>query len=97
MAGHHHDRTRQPVAVLPFAQQRNAVGAGHPDVQQHCVERLIGELCTGGLGMLGHADPVALVLEDVADQRTDVGLVVYNQDVRLRHGVVRDRCVGATV
>ena len=35
VARHHHDRARSPVRLRPFAQQCDAIGVRHPDVQQH--------------------------------------------------------------
>ena len=35
VARHHHDRAGGAVRLRPFAQQRDAVGVRHPDVQQH--------------------------------------------------------------
>jgi hypothetical protein len=39
VAGHHDDRHRQQAVALPFLEQGDAVGIGHPDVEQHQVGR----------------------------------------------------------
>jgi hypothetical protein len=35
VAGHHDDRHGQQAVALPFLEQRDAVGIGHPDIEQH--------------------------------------------------------------
>jgi hypothetical protein len=40
VARHHHDRAGPSVGLGPLAQQRDAVGVGHPDVEQHEVRRV---------------------------------------------------------
>ena len=35
VARHHDDRAGRAVRLRPFAQQRDAVGVGHPDIEQH--------------------------------------------------------------
>jgi len=61
VARHHDDRRSERLRLLPLPQQADAVGIGHPDVEQHEVRRLAG---AGGarLGCVrGHVHRVALL------------------------------------
>ena len=81
MTGHHHDGHRQLAGGAPFAQQRNAVGVRHPDIEQH-ERRLHPQPIRARLaGVLGERDPVALVLQDLGEELANADFVVDDQDV----------------
>ncbi len=67
--------------ALPFAQQRDAVGVGHPDVEQY----EIGELpCARGARLAGVAGDVHVITflgENLLEKAANVGLVIDDQNV----------------
>ena len=96
---HHDDRHRQLRRRAPFAQQRDAVGVGHPDVEQHERRLLALPVRARFARVLGERDAIALVLQDLRKQLADADFVVDDQDFPgLRHARIRhasaslDRC-----
>ncbi len=83
--GQHDHRETQHVLLGPFAQQRDAVGVGHPDVQQHEVRLLACAGAARGGGIGRRLDLVAFLGEDLAQQPADVGLVVDDENSRRTH------------
>ncbi len=80
VAGHHDDRHRQQRIRAPFAQQRDAVGVRHPDVEQHERGLLALPVRARFARVLGERDAIALVLQDLRQQLADADLVVDDQD-----------------
>ncbi len=83
--GHDDDRTVQIAVFRPFAQQRDAVGIGHPDIEQDQIELRCGPRVTSGTGVAGNRHAVAFVRQDVLNQRPNVGLVVDYQYLGICH------------
>ena len=77
--GHHHHRHRQQSVARPLAQQRHAVGVGHPDVEQH--ERRLRALAIGArfAGVLRRGHAIAFVLEDFRQQFANADFVVDDE------------------
>src|SRR6266568_1001147 len=96
VSGHHDHRHRELAARGPFTQQRDAVGIGHPDVEQD--ERRFGAAAIAArlARVLGQTYPVTLVLQDLGEQLADADLVIDDQNLlRLRHHVLvpsRGKC-----
>jgi hypothetical protein len=86
VAGHHDHRAGQALVLVPLLEQADAVEIGHPDVEQHQVRAALAQRVSRRLAVLGAADGVALVLEDVLHRLSDVGLVVHDEDVGRAHG-----------
>jgi hypothetical protein len=81
MAGKHDHREAQLLRIRPLAQQRDAVGVRHPDVEQHEV-RLLARTRSARLGRVGgHLHLVTLVAEDLPQRLADVRLVVDDEDL----------------
>jgi hypothetical protein len=80
VARHHHHRHREQARGTPLAQQRDAVGVRHPDVEQD--QRGLGAraVAAGLLRVLGDRDAIALVLQDLGQQLADADLIVDDQD-----------------
>jgi hypothetical protein len=96
VARHHDDRAIQRAGRGPFAQQGDAVGAGHPDVEQDGVEMLDRACRLRRRDVLRDGYAISLVFEDVANPGPDVGFVIDHQDVSGRHES-RKRNEGPTV
>ncbi len=84
VAGHDHHRKIQP-RPGPAFEQAQAVLAGHPDIQQHQAGLLPADTGTGGVGVLGNVNAIALVDQDVLDQVADIGFVVDDEDRASTH------------
>ena len=78
----HHDDGARRAALRPFAQQRDAVGVGHPDIEQDEIELLPFARAARFLRVGGRRDVVAFFAQDLIDQSPNVGLVVDNQNSR---------------
>ena len=95
--------TGQPSALVgrPFAQQRDAIDVGHPDVEQHEIRRLPRARGARLLGVGGDIHLVALFGENLLQETADVRLVVDHQNVcrahalSLRNSPRRSRCAEA--
>ena len=84
VAGHHHDRHRQLAARGPFLEQRDAIGVGHPDVEQHEVWASALTNAPRIACALGERNLVTLVGQDLGEELADADFVVDDQD--LCHG-----------
>ena len=85
VAGENDDRAAQRMLLVPFAQQRDAVHVGHPDVEQHEVGLLARGRAARG-GRVGRdLDLVALLREDLGEQSPDIGLVIDDENSRRSH------------
>ena len=99
VAGHHHDRAGRAVRLRPFAQQRDAVGVRHPDVQQHQVGIVLRADGARLGGVRGDVYFVAFVREDLLQEPADLGFIIDDQYARCAHarsllGPVRRSRVG---
>jgi hypothetical protein len=81
---HHHHRHGELPARRPLLEQRDAVGVGHPDVEQHEVGPAALAQPPRVAGAFRQHHLVALVRQDLRQQLADADLVVDDQD--LRHG-----------
>ncbi len=76
--GHHDHRAVVAVGDRPLAQQRDAVGVRHPDVEQH----EIGQLRRAGAARLrrvgGDFHLVAFLGKDLLEKPADVRLIVHH-------------------
>jgi hypothetical protein len=89
VAGHDDHRHCQLSVRRPFAQQRHAVGIGHPDVEQDEGRLRIRTIVPGLAGIFCHADLVAFVPQNFGQQVTDTDFVIDYQDFfRLRYQFV---------
>ncbi len=77
---HHHHRHVELAVGRPLLEQGDAVGVGHPDVEQHHVgtHRVAGGARGGRV--LGEQDVVALVAEDLREQFADTDFVVERSE-----------------
>ena len=87
MTGHHDHRTSQGLAVRPFAQQGDAIGSGHPDVQKHKIGLVIDPGRPRFVSIGGNRDLVALLAENFLQQRPDIQFVVDNQNLWITHAL----------
>ena len=85
MTRHDHDGTLQVAAFRPFTQQRDAVGIGHPDVEQDQIEPLIRTSGTRLFRISGSCDVIPFITENFLNQSPDIGLVIDNQNMRNAH------------
>ena len=85
--GHHHHRAAVGGRGRPFAQQRDAVDIGHPDVEQHQVRDLARARGARLRRVGGDVHLVALLGEDFLQQAADVGLVIDHQNVWTAHAL----------
>ena len=81
MAAHHDDGHGQQITARPFLEQGDAIGIGHPDIEQH---QVVGGLqarltCLGRI--LGQIDRMPFIIEDFGEQLADAMLVVDHQNV----------------
>ena len=68
------------LVCAPLTQQRDAVGIRHPDIEKHQIGS-VPDITGSGLGCVcGNRDLIAFVLENIADDLSDIGLVVNNQN-----------------
>ena len=82
---HDDHRAAQVVAVRPLPEQRDAVRIRHPDIEQNQVESLRGAGIACLLRVRRAGNTVAFVTEDVLDQISDIGFVVDDEYMRVRH------------
>ena len=85
--GHHDDRAAVGDARGPFAQQRDAVDVGHPDVQQHEIGDLPRARGARLRGVGGDVHLVAFLGEDLLQQAADVRLVIDHENVWVTHAL----------
>ena len=78
---HDDDGALQGAALLPFAQQADAVGIGHPDVEEDELRFIALVQLAGFFGVGGGVGGVAFVAEDVGEGVEDAGFVVDDEDV----------------
>ena len=81
-------RHRPGALLLDLAVERQAVHAGHLQVQQGDVVGLLPHQLQGRRAVVGEVDPVAQVGEDVAEVAADVRIVVDDEDRGPLSGVV---------
>jgi hypothetical protein len=78
----HHDHGTAGAVLGPFFEQRDAVGVGHPNVEQNEIELALfasgARLFSVGCGR--HL--VAFFAQDLFDQSSNVGFVVDDQNAR---------------
>ena len=79
MARHHHHRHGELAARRPLLQQRDAVGVGHPDVEQHEIGPAALAQAARVACAFGEHDLMALVGQDFRQQLADAYLVVDYQ------------------
>src|SRR2546422_7660470 len=80
-AGHEHDPARLiGVATLELAIEGGAVELGHPDVDHHQVESLIGEECERLDAVRRARRAVTVARQDVLEQLGEHRIVVDDQD-----------------
>ena len=94
LGGEHHHRG---VACLADAAAHfQAVHAGHHHVQQHHVGFDLIELFQAFLAVVGHRDLIALLGQVQPQQFADVGIVVHDEDLFVRHnGFLPFLCLNA--
>jgi len=80
VSGHHHDRHVEMACGVPLLEQRDAVGIGHPDVEQHKVRAHLATYPPRRGGMLGQADIVSLVDKYLGEQLADADLIINDQN-----------------
>ncbi|MPM34847.1 hypothetical protein SDC9_81437 [bioreactor metagenome] len=81
VAAHHDDGHGEHAGCGPFLEQRDTVGVGHPDVEQHQIVDVIltSVACLGGV--LCEVYAVPLVVQDFRQQVPDTQFVVNHQNV----------------
>ena len=79
---HHDDRHGQQAVALPFLEQRDAVGIGHPDVEQDQVGRAGWRALAGLLRVFGQLHRMALVAQDFREQLADAHFIINYEYVR---------------
>ena len=95
VAGHHDDRATGAAALAPFAQQRDAVGVRHPDVQQHEVRATRAALLARRCGVARGKHGKTFILEGVLHRLADIGFIVDDEDRGRDHaGLSRKRDSG---
>jgi len=78
--GHHHHRHVEMTGDMPLLEQRDAIGVGHPDIEQDEVRTQLAAYPARRRGVLGHPDIVALVDQNLRKQFADADFVVNDQD-----------------
>jgi hypothetical protein len=61
---HHDDRHRQQARARPFLEQRNAIGIGHPYIEQHEIGASDAALCACLARIFGETHLVAFITQD---------------------------------
>ena len=85
VTGHHHHGAIVTIGDRPLAQQRDAVGVRHPDIQQHQVRNL-ARARGARLGRIRRdIHVIALFGKNFLQQSADVRLVVHHQYSRSGH------------
>src|SRR5690606_38469999 len=90
------------VRLRPLAQQSDAVGVGHPDVEQHQIRIVLGTQ-RASLGRIRRdIHLIAFVREDLFQEPADLGFVIDYQNARSTHarsllGPVRRSRIGPPV
>ena len=79
----HHDHKRRGNALLIFFEQGDTIGGRtlQPDVLKNQIGAGQTHLPTGLGVTMRSPDPVALVLQNAAEQHADIGFIVYDQYV----------------
>ena len=75
---HHHHRHREQSRARPFLEQRDAVGVGHPDIEQHEVGAAALSQPARFARALDQHHLVSLVGQDLRQQLPDADLVVHD-------------------
>ena len=78
---HHYHRHVELAVLRPLLEQRDAVGVGHPDIEEHEIGPLAADRLARLRGVLRRHHTVVFVLEDLLYQPADVRFVVDDQDV----------------
>ncbi len=87
MTRDHDHGTGHALGLRPLPEQGQAIGIGHPDIEQDQIGPAQPPGPSRLLGIIGHGDLVALVLEDLPDEITDLRLVVDDEYVGTLHVV----------
>ena len=79
----HHDHQRRGNALLIFFEQGDTIGGRtlQPDILKNQIGAGQTHLPTGLSVTMRSPDPVALVLQNAAEQHADIGFIVYDQYV----------------
>ena len=79
MTRHHHDRADQIICIRPLAQQRDAIGIRHPDIEQDQIKLSLRPRgpCLARICSYGYA--IAFVAENVGNQCPDVVFVIHDK------------------
>ena len=85
MSGHHDHRDVERDALGPFLEQRDAVAVRHPDIEQYEVRPPGPARLARVFGVVGERDLVALVFQDLAQERADIGFVIDDQEMLGAH------------
>src|SRR5580704_4366146 len=85
MARHDDHGTAVSRLGRPFPQERDAIGIGHPDIEQYQIVRRSRARRPRLSGVGGHFDLVALLAQDLLQQPPDIGLVVHHQNLADAH------------
>src|SRR5215468_2413213 len=96
VAGDHHHR-RLGAALLHLREGLQPVHAGHPDVEEDEVRRIVHEAGQRFLRRARRGDAVALVLEHAAQRALDEALVIHDEDVLARHQLALAEVGGSTL
>ncbi len=84
VARHHDHRHGELAARGPFLEQSDAVGIGHPDIEQHQIRALPLALPPRFAGAVRQRNLVPLVGQDFREQLADADFVVHYEDVSHR-------------
>ena len=84
MPRHHHYGHRELAAGSPLLEECDAIGIGHPDVEQHEVRASALADAPRIARALGERDLVSLVGEDLGEKLPDADFVIDHEN--LRHG-----------
>ncbi|MCY1302310.1 hypothetical protein D9M70_519600 [compost metagenome] len=80
MARHHDDGHGQLALRGPFLEQADAIGIGHPDIEQHEIGRAGRAVFARLLRVFREFDHVAFVAEDLREQLPDSHFVIDYED-----------------
>src|ERR1035437_3419516 len=81
VATHHDHWHGQKTGGGPLLEQSDAMGIGHPDIEQHQVRPVARARRSCLLGVLRQLDVVAFVVEDFHEEIADAELIVDHQYV----------------
>src|SRR5215475_2266195 len=96
VAGDHHHR-RLGAALFHLGEGLQPVHAGHPDVEEDEIRRIVHEAAQRFLRRARRGDAIALVLQHAAQRALDEALVVHDEDVLARHQLALAEVGGSTL